>query len=184
MASKIDIISNALLLLGHDTLQSLSEPGRVARVAINLYDDIKQTELTSSNWTFAKFKVQLSKLTTDPIDEFSSAYQLPADLLKVLWINPRVRYKVYQDQIYTNETGTIFMDYIANVSEARFSSTFSRMLSLSLAVNYGIPIREGITTSQLLETRYIRARHMATQADSSQNPQDRIAQAPFITVRF
>ena len=66
MSSKIDIISQALLLLGHDTINSLSDPGRVVRVAVSLYDDVKQDELTSSNWSFARFKVQLAQLTTAP----------------------------------------------------------------------------------------------------------------------
>lgn len=184
MASKIDIISRALLLLGHDTINSLNDPGRVVRVAVNLYDDIKETELESSNWTFAKFKAQLAKLTTPPIDEFESAYQLPSDLLKVLKIKPRVNYKIYQDQLYTNETGTIFIDYIANIGEDRFSSSFTRMLELALANNYSIPIKEEVTTSQILEDRYRKARNRALKNDSSQAPQDPIASSPFIAARL
>ena len=184
MASKIDIISQALVLTGHDTINSLNDPGRVVRVALRVYDDAKETALKSSNWTFARFKAQLSKLTTDPIDEFTSAYQLPSDSLKVLFIRPRVRYKIYQDQLYTNETGAIYIDYIANISEARMPGDFSRYLSFVLATDYGIPIREGITTSQVLEQRTVRAKLVAAQNDSSQAPQDKLASNPFVTARF
>lgn len=183
MSSKIDIISQALLLLGHDTINSLSDPGRVVRVAVSLYDDVKQDELTSSNWSFARFKVQLAQLTTAPPDEFTYAYQLPSDCLKVLFIKPRSRYKVYQDQIYTNSNGPLYIDYIANVGEDRFTASFTRMLALSLAANYAIPIRDGFTTSQLLEQRYSAARARATQADSSQQTQDIIVSNPFIAAR-
>ena len=57
------------------------------------------------------------------------------------------------------------------------------MLALSLAANYAIPIRDGFTTSQLLEQRYSTARARATQADSSQQTQDRIVSNPFIAAR-
>jgi len=184
MASKIDIISQALILLGHDAINSLTDPGRVVRVAASLYDQVKEEELTSSNWSFARFKVQLAQLTTAPIDEFTYAYQLPPDHLKTLFIKPRVRFKKYQDKIYTNANGPIYLDYIANVSESRFDPSFTRMLSLSLAANYAIPIREGFTTSQLLEQRYMKARNRATQADSSQQTQDRIVSNPFIAARY
>lgn len=184
IASKIDIISRALLLTGHDTINSLTDPGRVVRVAVNLYDDAKETELKSSNWTFATFKAQLAKLTTDPLDEFQSAYQLPSDLLKVIKISPRARYKIYQDQLYTNQSGEIIIDYIANVGEARFTPDFSKMLQYALAYDYGIPIREEFTTVQLLEQRYLRARNRAVQNDSSQAPQDRIVSNPFIAARL
>jgi hypothetical protein len=183
MATKLSIISNSLLILGHDVLTSLSDSGRVARIAINLYDDIKQDELTSSNWNFAKQKVQLAKLTTDPVDEFSSAYQLPSDLLKLLKITPRTNYRIYGDKLYTNESGVIFADYIANVGEETFPPTFSRMLSMALAADEAIPVREDFATSQLLEQRYIKRRNRAVQADSSQTPQDRIASNPFIAAR-
>ena len=184
MASKINIISNALLLLGHDTINSLSDPGRVVRIAISLYDDIKQDELASSNWNFAKRKAQLAKLTTAPIDEFSNAYQLPSDLLKVLKIKPMVNYRLYGNQLYTNESGAIYIDYIANVGESEFTPSFSRMLSMALAVDESIPVREGFTTSQILAQRYQQRRNRATFMDSTQSPQDKIASSPFIHARF
>ena len=184
MANKIDIISNALVLLGHDTINSLSDPGRVVRVAVSLYDDIKEDELTSSNWTFAKVQAQLAKLTVGPIDEFENAYQLPSDLLKVLYIRPRVRYKIYGDKLFTNESGSVFINYIANVGEAMFPPSFARMLTFALAIDESIPIREGFTVSEVLDKRYLKHRGRATQADSSQTPQDRLASNPLLAARL
>ncbi len=125
MSSKIDIISSALLLLGHDTINALTDPGYPNRVAQNTYDNMVQFELTKSNWTFARTKVQLAQLTTDPPDEFDNAYQLPSDKLKVLFIRPRTRYKIYGDQVWTNASGELFLDYIANVSEALWPPSFT-----------------------------------------------------------
>ena len=169
---------------GHDTINTLNKAGYPQRVANNLYDDAKQTELASSNWTFARKKAQLAKLTTGPIDEFESAYQLPADLLKLLKVSPGGKYKLYGDQLFTNQSGEIFITYTANVPESAFTPAFTKMFQYALAYDYGIPIREGFSVSQLQEQRYITARRRATQIDSSQEPQDRIRSNPFIAARF
>lgn len=184
MSSKIDIISSALLLLGHDSINSLTDPGYPNRVAQNTYDNMVQFELTKSNWTFARVKVQLAQLVTDPVDEFDNAFQLPADRLKVLFIRPRVRYKIYRDQIFTNASGPMFLDYIANVGEDEWPPSFTHMTILALAANWGLPIREGVITAKLLEARYNEASRTARTVDSTQNPQDPIRSNPFVAARL
>lgn len=182
--SKIDNISGALLLIGHDTINSLNDPGYPVRVAVNLYDDIVQSELTDSNWTFARKKVLLAQLTTDPLDEFDNAFQLPTDMLKVLFIRPRTRYKIYGDELFTNVGGSVFLDYISNVGEAEWTPTFVQMVKYALALNWGIPIKGGFTTTESLQKRYDIRAARARAADSSQNPQDPIRSNPFVAARL
>ena len=184
MSSKVDIISSALLLLGHDSINSLTDPGYPNRVAQNTYDNMVQFELTKSNWTFARVKVQLGKLVTGPVDEFDNAFQLPADRLKVLFIRPRVRYKIYRDQIFTNASGPMFLDYIANVGEDEWPPSFTHMTILALASNWGLPIREGVITAKVLKENYIEASRTARTVDSTQNPQDPIRSNPFVAARL
>jgi len=184
MSSKIDIISGALLLLGHDSINALSDPGYPNRVAQNTYDNMVQTELTKSNWTFARVKVQLAQLTTDPVDEFDNAYQLPSDRLKVLFIRPRTRYKIYRDQIFTNVSGPLFLDYIANVGEAEWPPSFTQLCIYALAANWALPIRDGITTREILRSEYTDLARIARADDSTQNPQDPIRSNPFVAARL
>lgn len=184
MSSRIDIISSSLLVLGHDTINSLNDPGYPNRVAQNLYDNMVQFELTKSNWTFARTKVQLAQLTEGPVDEFDNAYQLPADKLKVLFIRPRTRYKIYGDQLWTNASGELFLDYIANVGEDRWPPSFTQMCIFALAANWGIPIREGFTTRAALKDDYTDASRTARTVDSTQAPQDPIRSNPFVAARL
>jgi len=182
--SKIDNISSALLLIGHDTLNSLDDPGYPNRVALNTYDNIVQTEISKSNWTFARIKVQLAQITTDPVDEFSNAFQLPSDRLRVLFIRPMSRYKIYRDQLFTNSSGPLFLDYIANVGEDEWPPPFTQMIVYALAANWGIPIRDGVTTREILRAEYTDLARAARADDSSQNPQDRIRSNPFVAARL
>lgn len=182
--SKLDNISSALLLIGHDTLNSLNDPGYPNRVAVNTYDNIVQTEISKSNWTFARVKVQLAQLVTDPVDEFSNAYQLPSDRLRVLFIRPMSRYKIYRDKLFTNVGGTLFLDYIANVGEDEWPPSFTQMIIYALAANWAIPIRDGVTTKKELRAEYTDLARSARADDSSQNPQDRIRSNPFVAARL
>ena len=54
MASKIQLISNALILIGDLPITSLEGNSRAQTVANNLYDNIVQNELTKYRWGFAR----------------------------------------------------------------------------------------------------------------------------------
>jgi len=54
MATKIELISNALILIGDLPITSLSGNTRAQTVANNLYDNIVQNEMTKFRWGFAR----------------------------------------------------------------------------------------------------------------------------------
>ena len=68
MASKIQLISNALILIGDLPITSLEGNSRAQTVANNLYDNIVQNELTKYRWGFARKKGQLDLARTLPCD--------------------------------------------------------------------------------------------------------------------
>jgi hypothetical protein len=90
MASKIQLISNALILIGDLPITSLEGNSRAQTVANNLYDNIVQNEMTKFRWGFARKKAQLDLTVSVPVGtEWQSIYQLPADLLFLIKINPQ-----------------------------------------------------------------------------------------------
>ena len=81
MATKIDLVSAALVLIGDTPINSLIGNSRSQQVANALYDSIVQNELTKHRWGFARAKAQLALTTDTPVDqEWQSIYQLPADI--------------------------------------------------------------------------------------------------------
>ncbi len=69
MASKIGLISNALILIGDSPINSLTGNSRQQQVGSNLYDNIVDNEITKHRWGFARKKAQLSLTTDAPIDD-------------------------------------------------------------------------------------------------------------------
>ena len=69
MATKIDLVSAALVLIGDSPINSLVGSARAQQVANSLYDSIVKNELTKHRWGFARAKAQLSLTTDVPVDQ-------------------------------------------------------------------------------------------------------------------
>lgn len=185
MASKIQLISNALILIGDLPVTSLSGNTRAETVANNLYDNIVQNELSKFRWGFARKQAQLSLLVDVPIgNEWQSIYQLPTDMLNLIKLDPSIDYQILGDKVYCNYSGALYCDYIANVSESEWPVYFSKMIEYALAMDFAPSIRDSATSMQLLANQYLNASRMARYTDSQQHPITPIKSQPFINVRY
>lgn len=185
MASKINLISNALILIGDNPINTLVGNSRAQVVATNLYSNIVETELTKHRWGFARRKAQLSQTTGTPIDsDYAYIYQLPANLLVLIKVNPNTKYQIYGDKLYTNNSGAMYCDYIENVAESEWPVYFSKMIEYALATDFASSIRDSASSGQDMASKYILASRIARYTDSQQHPQDAIAHKPFLDVRY
>lgn len=185
MASKIDLISNALILIGDTPINSLTGGTRAQQVASNLYDNIVQNELTKHRWGFAKKKAQLSLTTETPVDdEWRSIYQLPTDMLFLIKLYPNTSYQLYGDKVYTDTSSALYADYIYNAPESEWPVYFSKMIEYALARDFAASIRDSDSARQTMTNEYINQSRMARYTDSQQYPVVPVASNPFVDVRF
>jgi hypothetical protein len=184
MSSKIQLISNALILIGDLPVTSLDGNERPKVVARNLYDNIVQNELTKYRWGFARRKAQLGLTAEVPVGtEWQSVYQLPSDMLVLIKINPGTNYQVLGDKVYCNYTGPLYCDYIANTPEHEWPVYFSKMIEYALGMDFAPSIRDSAVSMELLANQYQNASRMARFTDAQQHPQTPIQDRPFIDVR-
>lgn len=184
MSSKINLISNALILIGDVPITTLIGNSRQQIVSAKLYPTTVKSELSKHRWGFARRKAQLSLLAATPIDnDFASIYQLPSDLIALIKLNPSVKYQIYGSLVYTNLTQALYCDYIANVGEEEWPVYFDEMIEYALARKFA----RSITTSKsIMEDNvkeYLNASSMARYTDSMQHPQTPFVSRPFIDVR-
>lgn len=184
MASKIDLISSALVECGDIPINTLDGNDRRQVVANSVYDKIVENELSKHRWGFARTKAQLSLTTDTPVDdEWTSIYQLPTDLVTLIKIYPSINYQVYGDKIYCNYSQKLTCDYIANVAESEWPGHFAQMVIYALAKSFAISIRDNAGVKQEMNLEYITASRMARYTDSQQHPQQPIVSNPFVSVR-
>lgn len=158
----ISICSDALILLGASPISSFTEGTDAAQACDRLYPDLRNSILSSYNWSWSLTKSQISRLSTNPTNEWQYAYQLPGDMLSgVLAVfetsgtteRPR-RYgwEIYGDQLYTNME-TVYVDYQQEVNESRMPHYFIRLLRTALAAELAIVITDQAAKSEFFRNQ-------------------------------
>lgn len=166
----LSICSDALILLGAAPLSSFTEGSDTAQACDRLYPDVRDTILSTYVWSWTLKKSQLARLSTNPVNEWSYAYQLPGDMLSgalaVFETNSTVErsrrygWEIYGDQLYTNME-TVYIDYQSNVSESKMPPYFVRLLRTALASELAI-----VVTDQASKADYFRAMAYGSPGDS------------------
>lgn len=92
--SKVQLSSNALILLGDSPISSFTEEGAGAVTASNLYESSYLSILSSHRWNFATKKATLAKLTALPKNEYKYQFQMPTDMVLLITTYPTSRYRI------------------------------------------------------------------------------------------
>ncbi len=182
MSNDIEICSNALLLLGHDTISSFTEGTTGSKVAANLYPLTYRSLLSSHRWRFAVGKMTLSRLVDVPLNEWTYAYQLPADYINAIKVYPASDYEIYEDKLYSN-MNTVDLDYIFEPEESKLPPYFEEALELRLASKFAFPVTSNKSTGDLYNTMFEMQLRKAKFLDSQARPQVALQESPFIDVR-
>lgn len=181
--TKISLISKALILIGETPLNSLSDDRYGATVGSNLFELIYENELQSNRWRFASKKALLSRLVDVPLNQWTYAFQLPADMLLPYHIYPMSPYEIYGDRIYT-DASTVELDYAFKPDITQLPAYFSQLLTYALARDMVKPITENDEAVKLFQMKYTRQRDRALYADAQGRPATTVVDSPFIAGRF
>lgn len=196
--SKLSLINNALILIGDVPLTSLTSGTRAQVVATSLYDNIVENELSKFRWGFARKVAQIALDSAVPVgNEWQAKYTLPADLLTLIKLDPRINYQIIENKVYCNmgtqptvaipepSNPALFCDYIANITDpSDWPIYFAKMIEYALAMDFAPSIRDSAASMELLANQYLNASRMARFTDSQQHPQTPIQDRPFINVRY
>lgn len=88
MSAPIDIVNRALSKLGEAHISSLDDSVKSATLAKSMYDNLRDAEISSHAWHFAKSRQMLPALAEKPSFGWNFQYLLPADNLRVLEAGP------------------------------------------------------------------------------------------------
>lgn len=104
--NETQIISDALVLLGYEPVQSV-DTSQASKAIHNIYTGVLAADLSSPNWRFATKVQVLSQIAgiNPGFMSYNAAFQIPPDCLAIWQIWPNVNYDVFGEQIWTN-TGT------------------------------------------------------------------------------
>lgn len=181
----LDLVNQALVAMGEDPISNLETDQTTKAIVMRQQYQIQiEGALTRSNWRFATAKAALNLISAPPINRWSHAWQLPADLLKVLYLWPPQHYEIQGSRLLTNSAKAVELDYIRRVPEAEFPPYFTAYAVLKLAH----ATCQGITgqAKQRAELKLDAADALndALFQDAQQQPNQEPLPNPFVDVRF
>ena len=193
MASVVDICNGALNQLGGTTILSLTEDSKNARICNARYTQVRDALFRTHPWNCLQLRASLAKDATAPAWGFSSAFTLPADCLRLLYIiDYDSNHKVEGRKILSN-TDTMKILYIGRITDPNeYDELLRETLSASLAADiaYGVtssnPVAQNMYT--LFQDKLRDARFVDSTEGQNNAPDlgmtDSIDASTFITSRY
>lgn len=171
-ASAVGICSNALLLLGAQSISSFVEDNDRALLASNLYPTIKDATLRAHPWNCAVKRVALAPDAAAPAFDFSYQFSLPHDWLRTLQVGEYGREDVYRSEgrKLLADVNPLYLRYIADVSEGDFDTQLVQVLTLQMAAAMAYPITKSAALSESLLRQASLALKQAQAIDGQDDP--------------
>lgn len=187
MATKVSICSNALLLLGAKTINSLDEDSDRASLASNLYDSQRDEALRSHPWNCAVKRVVLAPDATAPAFDYGAQFTLPGDWLRTVSVgyeNDEVDYKHEAGKILANGTVLPLRYIFRNDNEATWDALLVTAMELKLAAAMAYPITGSASMADMMHQKFLQTLRQARAIDGQDDPPQTLGDFPLLNSRF
>lgn len=173
--SVIDICNSSLQRVGAASITSLSDNSPEARACAVAYDSNRTDELRKHAWNFAIKRAVLAPDVTAPAFDYTYAFTLPSDCLRVLRPNTAgLDWQIEGRKILTNESATLYLRYIYDCQDAaQFDSSFYNVVAAAMSVDICEKLTQSNTKKASLSQDYKEAVSMAKKVDAFESgPED------------
>ncbi|MES1987923.1 MAG: hypothetical protein V4440_07820 [Pseudomonadota bacterium] len=190
--TKVQVISNAIALLGKKPILSLAGEGDLVVAAEQAFDFLYAAAFCENQWRFACGILQLSEIASPPFPnspvtvDYNYAYQLPADFLKTIRIFPQsYDWELFYNKIMlTNQAPPIYMEYVFEPIIERVPPYFWKYFVYEIAAYLALSSAQETDYYQALEQKRGIRFAIACASDAQNRPQTPIQSAPMITNRY
>ena len=192
MASAVDIANSALNLLGASTISAFTDDSKNARLINQRYENVRNRVFRSHAWNCLHKRVQLAQNSTAPVIEYTYAYALPSDCLRVLKVHngttdsiqSAIDYKLEGRNIVTDE-GTVYLIYVAlDTDPNNYDSYLQESISHQLAADLCYAITNNATLANNYMARAVERLREARFIDASENSLGTIESNEFTDARL
>ena len=166
----LSIVNTALIIMGADEIVSFDDATAEAKLASAVYQDTKFMLLQSHPWRFSLRQKDLGgALLASPEFKWTYKYQVPPDLLRIMYMKDSADYEVFEGDIYTNQPVCKIV-YQFKVVESDMPSYFVRCLQYHLTKIFASSLQEDLNKMQLFDTMADKETARARNIDSQQQP--------------
>lgn len=184
MSARIDIVNQALIFLGADTITSLEDDSEQAELMNKIYDLTRDSTLEAHEWSFAIRQFSPAASAETPDKPWSYSYPLPSDIIRLLRVDRgtsncgldrnEIDHVLYGRNILTN-IPIGFCTGIRRVEdEGIYSNLFCDAFSAKLAMKACYSIEDSNTKMQAISVIYAGAIAEAKSRDGQQGTTRRL----------
>lgn len=178
MASSVVQICNlALDMLGAGPIASLDDPNKAAGLCKRNYELARDAALRAYPWNCARARVSLAASTTAPVFEFTNAFPLPVDCLRVLAVEDEVlvgiSWRVEGRSLLANTSGPLRVAYVATVTDpARYDALLVNAIAAHLAALIAFAVTGKDSLSERMLAVATALERKAARIDAREQTQD------------
>mgnify|MGYP006426587809 CR=1 FL=1 len=195
MAGEVEVANVALGMIGEAPITSFQDDLETAR-AVNLrFPTVRDAVLRSHFWNFATRRKQLAQLSQAPAFGFDAQFQLPADWLRMLTVNPgesgphrlvsQVNYTIEGRRLLIRGDTTARIVYIARVADlSQWDTLATEALAGRLASELAVSITQNRELAAQLWSQYRDKLAEARSVDGMDIPPQALESNEWIRSRF
>jgi hypothetical protein len=185
VASEVGICNGALTKVGEETIISLGEDSKAARLCNLMFDRLRDSILRAHPWNFAIKRVALAELTTTPIFGFAKQFQLPTDSLRVLRTDEDQIPHQIEGRILLTDAGTVQIKYIAQITDPNlFDSLFIQALEDRIGAELAYNLSDNRALSVDMRAKYKETLKEARAMDGQEGVSDIVEADEWLNIRL
>lgn len=188
MASAVSICSNALLRLGDNSINSLDEDTKSAKLAANLWPTVRDDVLRGHPWNCAKARVILAPDATSPAFGYSARFLLPGDYLRVLgngdYDSDEFEYEI-EGRFILCDASVLKLRYICrNESVASWDAMLVSVMEKAMQAAMCYAITKSTSKEQTDQQAFLFAIKQARAVDGQEETPPAVGDFPFLSARY
>ena len=186
--SSVSICSNALLMVGAQTINSLDgDLSDRQRMAVNLYPTVRDYVLTMHPWNCCIARVVLNPDTVGPVFDYANAFTIPADFLRMLSIGEQgaeLDYRIENGKLLC-DSSPIQLRYIyRNTTEANWTPMLVMAMTQAMRQVLAYPITQSTSLEQLIDQTLEPILKRARAVDSQDQPPETLGDFRLLSSRY
>lgn len=185
MATKVQIISNALTMMGKDPIITLDNGDVLTVAAEQAFDLIYPSVISQNNWRFAVQIQQLSESVETPPEPWKTIYLLPAGWVRTIRLYPQnYVWEIYENnKIYSMYEGELKMEYVFIPDIEKAPPVFAHYFTAELAAYLALSNAEKPEYLGVLKTQRDFLYSVACAQVAQNRPQNFQASFPMLSSR-
>lgn len=184
--SAVQVCSNALLLLGAQTINDFDDESDRATLVANLWPNALDAVLRSHPWNCAIKRVSLAPDSAAPAFEYAYQFLLPGDCLRVLSIgeeDERPQFQIEGRRILFDESELKLRYVYRNEDIPSWDALLVQAAEAYMAMTCAYPITKSASMFSAMADLWDMKLKQARAVDGSENPPDTVGDFPLLAAR-